>query len=218
MKECWSEGNLRAYHDGELPPGDMERVSAHLAECASCEALADEIAGRASRVAALIGALPEPEQVVWIPRRATAVRRASRRAQWAAAAMVLAAGLALILWMVPQRSERTLTPVRLATGSERVKVEPNRPAPVQLSAELPAVQPVPSLTPAQSVQPARTVAARPARRAQPRQVFFSLDDEPIETGVVVRVALGPAQIPADVVFGADGRAHAIRLVSNLSKY
>ena len=49
MKECWAEGNLRAYHDGELLSAEMERVAAHLAECPHCEALADEVAGRAAR-------------------------------------------------------------------------------------------------------------------------------------------------------------------------
>jgi hypothetical protein len=48
-------------------------------------------------------------------------------------------------------------------------------------------------------------------------LFLALDDEPIETGIVVRVALGEAEIPADVIFGTDGRAHAIRLVSNPTK-
>jgi hypothetical protein len=43
--------------------------------------------------------------------------------------------------------------------------------------------------------------------------FVSLDDEPISTGVVLRVELGPKGVPADVIFGPDGRPHAIRLVN-----
>jgi hypothetical protein len=67
-----------------------------------------------------------------------------------------------------------------------------------------------------SALPARKPGAQ--RKKQLRQVFLALDDEPIETGVVIRVALGDAGIPADVVFGADGRARAIRLVDTLTKY
>jgi hypothetical protein len=40
--------------------------------------------------------------------------------------------------------------------------------------------------------------------------YLALDDEPIETGVVMRVALGPAEVPADVIFDQEGRARAIR--------
>jgi hypothetical protein len=47
----------------------------------------------------------------------------------------------------------------------------------------------------------------------PDDGFLRLDNEWFETGVVLRVALGPNEVPADVMFGSDGRAHAIRLVS-----
>ena len=94
MRECWPEGSLRAYHDGELLPAEMERVSAHLAECPNCEALADEVAGRAARVAALLGALPEPEQVIWMPRGVGAPARVAARRPWIAAAIALAHGYA----------------------------------------------------------------------------------------------------------------------------
>jgi hypothetical protein len=43
--------------------------------------------------------------------------------------------------------------------------------------------------------------------------FLALDDEPIESGVVMRVGVDPGNLQADIVFGPDGRAHAIRLVS-----
>jgi hypothetical protein len=46
------------------------------------------------------------------------------------------------------------------------------------------------------------------------QYFLALDDEPFEVGVVRRVALGPEEVPADVVFGPDGRARAIRLLND----
>src|ERR1044072_9466207 len=104
MKECWAEGDLRAYYDRELLPAQMERVAAHLMECPNCEALADEIAGRAARVSKLMSALPDPAQLIWMPRQAPAPRRVWPR--WAAAAAVaLAAGLALAVWFVPRPYE-----------------------------------------------------------------------------------------------------------------
>jgi hypothetical protein len=64
-------------------------------------------------------------------------------------------------------------------------------------------------------RPRRTQTVRrrllPADRAS--DDFVSLDDEPINTGVVLRVELGPKGVPADVIFGPDGRPHAIRLVN-----
>ena len=36
MTECWSEGELRAYCDRELPAKDMDRLAAHLENCVPC--------------------------------------------------------------------------------------------------------------------------------------------------------------------------------------
>jgi anti-sigma factor RsiW len=62
------------------------------------------------------------------------------------------------------------------------------------------------------------VAIQSRKPAQPAMAasqapFVALDDEPIGEGIVVRMAWGPNQIPADVIFSADGRARAFRLVS-----
>jgi hypothetical protein len=69
--------------------------------------------------------------------------------------------------------------------------------------------PVPQV--AQAVRPARS-----HQRIRPRkpttEYFLALDNEPFEVGVVRRVALGPDEIPADVVFSPDGRARAIRML------
>jgi hypothetical protein len=51
------------------------------------------------------------------------------------------------------------------------------------------------------------------RAAAPAEEFIPLDNEPFEAGLVVRVALGLDQIPADVIYSADGRARAYRLVN-----
>ena len=42
---------------------------------------------------------------------------------------------------------------------------------------------------------------------------MALDDEPFESGVIMRVDVKPGNIQADIVFGPDGRAHAFRLVN-----
>lgn len=54
--------------------------------------------------------------------------------------------------------------------------------------------------------------AQPPVVVSQAQAFVALDDEPIGEGIVVRMAWGPDQIPADVIFSADGRARAFRLV------
>jgi hypothetical protein len=73
----------------------------------------------------------------------------------------------------------------------------------------PAVAKVTPETPAPQV----TLAARKPRHATPRtEGFLALDDEPIESGIIMRVTV-PGSTPADIVFSLDGRARAIRLVS-----
>jgi hypothetical protein len=50
----------------------------------------------------------------------------------------------------------------------------------------------------------------------PSDPFIALDDEPIESGIVMRVEL-PGSTPADIVFSPDGRARAVRLVSGTQR-
>jgi anti-sigma factor RsiW len=93
MKDCWTEGDLRAYLDRELPAADRDRVAAHLAKCGECDLRYREISARAERVATAMGGLaggiapiqPRPVSrpvVIW-PR-------------WAAA-VAMAAGLAILI-------------------------------------------------------------------------------------------------------------------------
>jgi Putative zinc-finger len=56
----------------------------------------------------------------------------------------------------------------------------------------------------------------PPKTADIARPFVALDNEPIETGMVVRVAFGPDQIQADVIIAPDGRPRAYRLVENPS--
>src|SRR6185436_10960277 len=116
MKDCWSEGNLRAYHDGELPPEAREHVAAHLPVCAPCQALSDEVAGRAARVSSLMAALPEPNQVMWMPRRPVAPRRVAGWPVWAGAAAALAAGIAMAMWAAPGSEDARTLPLVSRVG------------------------------------------------------------------------------------------------------
>jgi hypothetical protein len=207
MSQCWPAGALRAHLDRELAPEEMDRVVAHLGECAQCAQLSTELAARAERVGAwlqelpevLPGALPMPE-VAWVthsPVRAFAGRR------WVGLA-ALAAGLILAALFLPRHQ-----------GTDTVAV----PTPLAASVERPAELPVVAAAPARTAAlPGRFRRPRlPGLQRQARTVsneFLALDDEPIETGVVMRVGVEPGNVQADVVFGPDGRAHAIRLVGN----
>ena len=199
MTTCWSEGALRAYLDRELPPADMKAVAAHLGECSACDAVCTELAGRAARVFALLEALPEPETVVVRP----APRRAHPRWLWPGAAMALAAGLAIASIVIPK-------------GNHPGPVA-NNPEPVRLPPSVEAVEPspVPQVQSVTTAPAARKVLARirPKAATTPDMDYFvALDDQPIESGVIMRMAIQPGNAQADIVFDPAGRARAIRLV------
>jgi anti-sigma factor RsiW len=192
MKECWDEGGLRAYLDRELPPDEMTRIAVHLGGCPECHARYNELAGRAARVAALMESL-EVGQVVspaaparWIMPQPKPV---------ATAVLALAATAALAFVLFPRHTEAP-KPVAAPRSA------PMRPAIEQ--AATPAVKP-PELSPARAKSPKRV-------KLPQVQYYLALDDEPIDTGVVMRVALDGTGIQADVIFDAEGRPRAIRTV------
>lgn len=120
---------------------------------------------------------------------AAAPPRAHRRRRWAVAALALAAALAIGFVVLPRRSAVRRAPLAKAPAAAIAT-----PAPI--AAARPAVRPT-------------------AERRQPvREDFLQLDDEPLETGVIVRVSAENGDVQADLVVGPDGRAHAIRVVSN----
>jgi hypothetical protein len=93
---------------------------------------------------------------------------------------------------------------------------PARQAPVA-TPKIVVVPPVaPPTAPAVNVARERQRSMRPRPRAAHPQVrtdyFLALDDEPIDTGIVMRVALGPDELKADVIFDPAGRPRAIRPV------
>ena len=193
MTQCWPEGALRAYLDRELPTEDMQRVAAHLGDCTVCDGLCTELAARAAHVSALLELLPE-----WSAAMPRAATPAKRRATWVGIAVALAAGLALAAYLMPDRHPR-----------EAVAL----PAPVPALAAPPMAATVATTTPA----PAGPPAPRRPRRVRPTApepaYFVALDDEPFDSGVIMRVGVKPGNLRADIVFGPDGRAHAFRLVN-----
>ena len=193
MTQCWPEGALRAYLDGELPAEDMQRVAAHLGDCTVCDGLCRELAARAAHVSALMELLPE-----WGAAMPRAAIPAGRRANWIAIAVVLAAGLALAAYLLPDRHPR-----------EAVVL----PAPAPAPAPPPVAVTVAEMTPAPAEQPAQRRPRRVRPTAPEPAYFVALDDEPFESGVIMRVGVKPGNAQADIVFGPDGRAHAFRLVN-----
>lgn len=193
MKECWAEGDLRAYLDRELAPEEMERAAAHLAECPECKENFEALSARAGRVSEWMDALAEPALPVL-----AAKRPARRNWKWVAAALAAAAAIVLAILVSPHPAPR---PERAAEATAPPVVQQTESAPVVHEA---AVRPKPA---------PHASARRPADRTE---TFIALDNEPFEAGWVVRMALGPDQIPADVVFSADGRARAYRLVGSSS--
>jgi hypothetical protein len=197
MTQCWPEGALRAYLDRELPTEDMQRVAAHLGECPVCDGLCTELAARAAHVSALLELLPE-WSVAAMPRPATPASAPHRRATWVGIAVALAAGLALAAYLMPDRHPR-----------EAVAL----PAPVPALAAPPMAATVAATTPAPAGPPAPRRLRRVRQTAPEPAYFVALDDEPFDSGVIMRVGVKPGNLQADIVFGPDGRAHAFRLVN-----
>ena len=205
MTKCWSEGELRAYLDRELPTGDMQQVAAHLAECTACDGLCTELAGRAAHVSALMELLPEWEgaSVRQPPRPAVVPVPKPAQHAWVGVAVALAAGLAVAAYFMPK-------PAPPVAAIRPVPVTPAI-APQATTAEL-------ALVPEAVDEPAPRRVRR-ARKAVPdREYFIALDNEPFESGVIMRVDVKPGNVQADVVFGPDGRAHAFRLVNAVQRY
>jgi len=185
MTDCWAEGELRAELDGELPAEESARLAEHLKVCAECGGRYAELGQRAARVAGWMAALDEPAPA------AAPVRAQRNRFQYAAAALALAAGLAIGSAMLPKR------------GKEAGRMV----APV-------AQAPAPMTSPAVAVErPPAPRPQRPRKAVLRADYYLPLDDEPIETGTVMRVGLANGDVQAELILGPDGRAHAIRMVS-----
>lgn len=195
MTHCWSEGELRAYLDGELPARDMERLAAHLRDCPACHVLHGELRARVTRLNRWMEALPDAQMPIRIPAPPRLTRTARR---WGGMAVGLAASLLIAMVLLPKRA-----PQVVATP----------PAAVPHTVAQPPAAVKPAIIRRGIVPP--SVPVRPKPKPQ-IQYYVALDNEPIETGMVVRVGLNGGQVPADVIVGPDGRPRAIRLVSEIS--
>ena|SRR5215469_15732565 len=196
MSACWSQGELRAWLDGELPARDMEAVAAHRKQCAACAGVLERLAAREAWVSARLRSLPETSGLVKLPR----ISRPTRPLWPVTAAAGIAATLAVVLLAPRQHA-----PVP-------------QPKPPQMASKAAPALPAPA--PPMKVKQA-IIRRKLPPKPQPRvEDYVALDDEPIESGVVVRVSLEAGidggQVPADVILGPDGRARAIRLVTDFS--
>ncbi len=207
MNQCWDDGGLRAYLDRELSAEDLARVASHLGSCPECHARYNRIAARAARVLLAMGALDVSETAPVAQPRPAAANGWVRPA--AAAAMALAAAAAIAFLAIPKSAAppRSPTPPRV----ERV----NRP--IQAETGSPARTAGAGVRTVKAAAPLSMRAARlPSKREAPApgtDYYLALDDDPIDVGVVMRVALdGAAGAQADVIFDAEGRARAIRPV------
>lgn len=207
MTQCWSEGELRAYLDRELPARDVERVAEHLKNCEACGGLWAELARRAARIASLLEVLPEPLPPSKVP---ALPRSPNHTGRWMTVAG-LAATLALAVVTASLRSRPGAKPVEAKSAwvPQAHVLVPNVPLPDGRGSELA----IPSRDRRGAVAVRRVISPKP----KPPLVedYVALDDEPIEAGVVVRVGFNGGRVPADVIFGPDGRARAIRLVSDI---
>ena len=191
MKPCWGEGELRAYVDRELSPAQNLELESHLAKCAACTAAHAAIAERAARVGSWMEDLSaEIPAAANIPARGI-----PRPALWGGIA-ALAAALVLAVLLSRHPAQRPL----------RANIEPPpAPAPIETPAAVFAAAPEVS-------RPTRRVPVRTVRRRPAPQEYMALDDEPIDTGFVMRMAM-PSGVLADVIVDGEGRARAIRPIT-----
>ena len=182
MSRCWSEGELRAHLDGELAGDEIEAVSQHLRECEACTALFEDLSGRAAQVSVWMAALESIPAMEPIP-LSGAGSRWQRRAT--AVGLVLAAACVVLILVLPRKTVRQ-TPIK-------------PPASTLLARAIPA-----------AVGPSSDQLAKKSAAEPLAQYYMVLDDEPIESGVVVRVTLPGSGLLADVVYDEQGRPRAVR--------
>src|SRR5213083_431027 len=113
MTSCERAFQVQAYHDGELTPADRGAVESHLAECAECRELLDELRDLSAMFsAAAMAQMPESSRNrlygVWWKSRSNSDRSVRRITGWltAAAAAVLAIGLLRAPGQAPAASAR----------------------------------------------------------------------------------------------------------------
>ncbi len=197
MSGCWSEGELRAWLDGELAEPDAGAMEQHLAGCGDCTARLRILEARAERVGMLMGSLAEPAGQVATARMPPVVI-ARRNWRWTGIPAAIAAGVTVAFLLAPTRHTPMEKPA--LKGPEVPVVEPHRTAGPAAEQRAQVAQ----------TRPRKAASEKSAKREN-GDYYLALDDEPIDTGVVVRVALDDNS-QADVILDSQGRARAIRPV------
>ena len=200
MTQCWSEGTLRAYLDRELPSEEMQRVAAHLGECTVCDGLCTELAGAGG---ARLGADGIASRVDCA--RATPGGSAGQDGRIGSALRWL--------WQRAWRWPPTWLPNRRSREVAVAAPPAIAPAPAVAFAPPPVATVVADTDPMPVERPAPRRVRRVRQAAPDTAYFVALDDEPFESGVIMRMDVKPGKVQADIVFGPDGRAHAFRLVN-----
>jgi len=90
MKNCWQDGDLRAYANGELAPGARQAIAAHLEACSTCGTRYRKLEERAAWVYATIELSEAP-----LP---------ARPRRWLVGAAGLAATLAMAFFLLPKHA------------------------------------------------------------------------------------------------------------------
>jgi hypothetical protein len=208
MTPCSPEGVLRAWLDHELPPAQMEELDIHLRECRDCHGLCGRLEARATHVGALLEALDAVPLISPASPAAAHAIRPHASSRWVPVAVALAAGLALAFYLLPKRPAQR-TAVSAAPATQVRAAQPPAPA------AIPALKS--ALKSALSSALPSAAPRRPHRAITKPEEFIALDDEPFESGLIVRVDVPDTNVQADVVFSPDGRARAYRLIQTSSR-
>jgi hypothetical protein len=170
-----------------------------------------ELAGRASRVAGMMAALEKGASIIPMP----PIRPIAHTPAWRAVAAIgaIAAGLAIAALTVAHRDTSKPQDANATNPNPVASLTPPGVPAQQVSPTHPRHHPWrgPEQRAAAMTPPAPS-AGQPTDTDQ--AYFLALDDEPIETGIVMRVASPSGDFQADVIVGPDGRAHAIRIVND----
>ncbi|MBI1849431.1 MAG: zf-HC2 domain-containing protein [Planctomycetes bacterium] len=107
---------LSDYLDGDVSPNERREIDAHLAQCASCRAVLEELRAVVRRAKEIGANPPEPSHDGW-PRVASeiGVRGTSRRGPYVLVALAAAAAVIAIVswvWLAPRRTEQVASSPR----------------------------------------------------------------------------------------------------------
>jgi len=121
------ETDIALYAGGDLPPGRMARVEAHLGECADCRALAEDLRAEQALLGELRDAPLEDAMVAQVRQRVLVeVRRAGFSPRGALAPLLaIAAALVLAVVLAWPRHHSGAAP-RVAAASHAAQAEAGR--------------------------------------------------------------------------------------------